>query len=205
MSRFSVAMKSHIIKGFASEKEVEELLSIYEAHRDDDNSFAAYENGDLIYGRPCGARTPTQINITRKTKVAQEITERIVDICEKSGIEFQLAPGGQVSPSGMMKGASLAMHSDSLEGIPEGHELIRTNVCVRQSERGGKLFSLIGDGVKKTIEISPGDLMFFNGSDPHGVTEVRGNSERVMCLFYISAPKGSYSKLYKFLKETYCD
>lgn len=110
--------------------------------------------------------------------VVHEVFESITESLKLQDLPKSVAGAGRdgVVVSCTLPGGHLFEHMDQKE--PNG-EVLRCNIMTRNADAGGKLF--IGG---QQIDVEVGDLHCYLASAvPHYVTEVEGNTSRVLWMF----------------------
>lgn len=111
--------------------------------------------------------------------------DRITDVLDLGDLPKSVAGAGKdgVVVSCTLPGGHLFEHMDQKE--PNG-EVLRCNIMTRSADAGGKLY--VGG---QHVDIDVGDLHCYLASAvPHYVTEVKGNTARVLWMFgYQTTPE----------------
>lgn len=110
--------------------------------------------------------------------IAYEVFQKITDDLDLYGFRKSVVGGGRdgVVVSCTFPGGDVYKHTDPLEN---NMQVLRCNIMTRAAEVGGELF--VDD---QKIDVGVGDLHCYLASNiPHYVTEVQGNTPRVLWMF----------------------
>jgi len=126
-------------------------------------------------------------------EVVYQISNRITDFLDLHGTPKSLVGGGKngIIVSCTFPGGDLFSHKD---GMDDSLHVLRCNVMTQAADDGAELFI---DGNKIDIEV--GDLHCYLASNvKHHVTQVKGNTSRIMWMFGYAITIERFNKFDKF-------
>ena len=122
--------------------------------------------------------------------IAHEVFQKITDALGLNGIRKSVMGGGRdgIVVSCTFPGGDVYKHTDPKEG---NLQVLRCNIMTRAADAGGELF--VDD---QKIDVGVGDLHCYLASYiPHYVTEVQGDTSRVLWMFGYQASFQDFDKL----------
>lgn len=123
-------------------------------------------------------------------EIVYKVFNQITDFLGVHDLEKSVFGGGKngVVVSCIYPGGDVHLHTDPLEN---GKEVLRCNVMTQAPDDGGELF--IND---EKINIGVGDLhCYLPSCNPHYVTEVKGNTPRILWMFGYQCSLEEFEKL----------
>lgn len=131
------------------------------------------------------------------TQIVYDVFEKITETLKLNDLDKSVAGAGKdgVVVSCTFPGGDVYPHQDPKEGELE---VLRCNIMTRDSDAGGELY--IGG---KKIDIEVGDLHCYLPSTlEHYVTEVKGETSRIMWMFGYQCSEERFDQLCKNQKQT---
>ena len=123
-------------------------------------------------------------------KIVFDAFSKITDFYQLKQLKKSVIGAGRdgVVVSCTLPGGDVYEHKDPMEGKLD---VLRCNIMTRKADSGGELF--VGG---KKIDIEVGDLhCYLASSVPHYVTEVEGETSRVLWMFGYQASKKDFAKM----------